>query len=712
MIGAGSEGAGFSLAYHGQAWLICLLLACTCNRATAEDFFVAPDGNDASPGTVEQPFASVARAQKAVRELKAAQGDRGRPVVVSIRGGRYELSEPIVFGPADSGSAQSPVIYQARGDECPVFSGGRSITGWRVTEPGVWKATLPDVKSGKWSFSQLFVNDQRRFRPRLPKKGYYRVAEALKPSAPDAKGHDRFGYEGDNVDPGWASRDDVELLMFHIWSASRMRIKSVDAERRIVDFRIPTRSMSWWASFPKGHRWLVVNVKEALSEPGEWYLDRSAGELTYLAKPGETPGECVVVAPRLEQLVVFRGDVGKQQWVQHIQLKGLTFAHAGWALGPDGYTMPQAEIGIGEALTAFGGRNLLIERCCLRHLGRWAMGFGPGCRDNRVRGCELWDVGAGGIKVGYAGSGDWTAPRNVPKTDETLASHHTIEDCTIAHLGRLHPAAIGVWIGDCPHNRFVHNDVYDLYYSSVSVGWVWGYGKSRAHHNEIAFNHMHTIGQGILSDMGGVYSLGIQPGTTVHDNHIHHVHSFGYGGWGLYTDEGSTDIKLYNNLVHHTKDGGFDQHYGKNNEIFNNIFAFGIECMIRRNARRDRHTSFDYHNNVVLYDRGFILGGGWALHGDDSYRLDSNLYWHAEGGPVKFRKDMDFEAWRGKHGQDAHSVVADPRFVDARAGDFRLQADSPAITKTGFKPFDYSRAGRITAPVFIDGLPPVPSAFE
>lgn len=254
--------------------------------------------------------------------------------------------------------------------------------------------------------------------------------------------------------------------------------------------------------------------------------------------------------------------------------------------------------------------------------------------------------------------------------------------------------------------------MFDLYYSSASVGWVWGFGRSYAHHNEIAFNHMHTIGQGVLSDMGGVYSLGIQPGTTVHDNHIHHVHSFGYGGWGLYTDERSTDIKLYNNLVHHTKDGGFDQHYGRSNEVVNNIFALGSECMIRRNARRDQHTSFRYHHNSVLYDRGNILGGGWELYGDDSYELDHNLYWHAGGEPVLFAKGLDFEAWREKYGQDTHSLVADPRFIDPRGNDFRLRSDSPAITQLDFKPFDYTRAGRTTRAVFVGSLPTPPAAFE
>jgi hypothetical protein len=689
-----------------------LAVLAVCGRAAAADFFIAPDGDDAGPGTIDRPFATVDRAQKAVRELKAKQPDRNRPIVVSVRGGWYELPQPIVFQPEDSGAPQAPVIYQAHGDQRPIFSGGRRISGWEIREPGRWKVTLPDVKAGKWRFSQLFVNDQRRFRPRLPKTGYYYVAEAVKPSQPDLRGHDRFQYAGDEVYPDWANRDDVELLMFHIWSASRMRIQTVDSAKRIVQFKLPTESLTWWGAYAKGNRWLAINVPEALSSPGQWRLDTRSGELTYLPNPGETPENTVVVAPLHNQLVSFRGDLENQRWVEHVQLKGLTFAHANWNLDPKGYTMPQAEIGVGEAITAFGARHLLIQQCCVRHVGGWAMGFGPGCRDNTVQSCEMWDLGAGGVKIGYAGAGDWSAPRTAPKTPDTIPSRHTVEDCTIAHVGRLHPAAVGVWIGDCPENRFLHNDVFDLYYSAVSVGWVWGYGRTYARDNEIAFNHMHTIGQGVLSDMGGVYSLGIQPGTTVHDNHIHHVHSFSYGGWGLYTDEGSTDIKLFNNLVRHTKDGAFDQHYGRNNEVFNNIFAFGLECMIRRNARRDRHTSFHYHHNIVLYDRGWVLGGDWRLYGDNSYTLDHNLYWRADGKPVMFAEDMDFEGWRNRHGQDAHSIIADPKFLDAPGGDFRLQPDSPAITQLGFQPFDYAKAGRATKPVFIDQLPAVPRAFE
>ncbi len=143
--------------------------------AVSADDYVAPDGSDAAPGTREKPFATIARAQKAVRELKARH-DRKGPIVVELRGGFYELDEPIVFEPADSGTAASPVIYQATPGERPILSGGRKIGGWNVGPDGRWRTTLADVKAGRWAFVQLFVNDQRRFVPRLPKKGYFTAA--------------------------------------------------------------------------------------------------------------------------------------------------------------------------------------------------------------------------------------------------------------------------------------------------------------------------------------------------------------------------------------------------------------------------------------------------------------------------------------------------------------------------------------------------------
>jgi hypothetical protein len=579
-----------------------------------------------------------------------------------------------------------------------------AITNWQVGADGVWKAPLPEVKAGQWHFTQLFVNDQRRFRPRLPETGYYQVAGELDPSGEaNGRGCDRFVFGADDIRADWTRLNDVEVLAFHSWSMSRLPVKAVDAEKKIVSFFGTSPGKDWWGKFPKGNRYLVENVKEALRQPGQWYLDRTAGELLYLPRAGEAPDTVRVVAPRLEQLVVFAGDAEGEKYVQDILLQGLTFAHAAWPIPRTGQSIPQAEINLGAALSATAARDLAIEGCAVRNVGAYAMAFGAGCRDNRVERCEMVDLGAGGVKIGATGRG---GPRAMARSDEPLISHHTVRDCTIAYGGRLHPAAIGVWIGHSPYNVIEHNEIYDFYYSATSIGWVWGYGRSQAHHNRVVFNHMHTLGQGVLSDMGAVYTLGVSPGTVVSDNHIHDVHAFDYGGWGLYTDEGSTGVTMENNLVYRTKTGGFHQHYGRDNRILNNIFAFSRTDQLQR-SRVEDHVSFTFERNLVLYDRGELFGKSWD---DDKVWLDDNLYWNT-AGPVVFPGGKTLEQWRDSTGHDRHSDVADPKFVNAAKDDFRLLPDSPALG-LGFRPFDVSRAGRRTPATLTVGLPPVPKAFE
>jgi parallel beta-helix repeat protein len=703
--------------FRSVAVLSVVLSVALARAAEKADFYVSLKGYSDWSGRLAEPNAdrtdgpacSFAQAQQLVRQLKRDQPNRKTPIVVAIRGGNYFLPETLHFTPEDSGSEQAPVIYEAYGDERPVISGGRWIVGWTVDAQGRWHKVMPEVKSGQWSFAQLFVNDQRRFRPRLPQQGYYHVAEPVAPSpAAQGRGFDGFQYANQDIRADWANRGDVELLAFHVWTASRMRIADVNAAARTVRFTGTTRGTSDWAAFRKGNRYFVENVREALGEPGQWYLDRPRGELIYTPRGGEKPETTVVIAPRLPRLISLEGDTAARRWVRHLVFRGLTFAHDNWTLAAEGQSFPQAEVNLGAAVSAVAARNITFDTCAVRHVGGYAMAFGIGCRDNLVDRCELVDLGGGGVMIGAAtatGKQSWNA---APREPEEVVSHHTVRRCLIAHGGRLHSAAVGVWIGHSPFNRIVYNDIFDFYYTGISVGWVWGYAPSQAHDNDIGFNHVHTLGQHVLSDMGGIYTLGVSPGTRIHDNCFHDIDAFDYGGWGLYTDEGSSNMVLENNVVYRTKTGGFHQHYGKDNVLRNNVFAFSKNDQLER-TRTEPHTSFLFERNIVYWDgAGPLLGHNWA---DNHFKLRNNVYWNSGGHAIRFPGNLTLEQWQTERNQDQGSLVADPRFVDAAKYDFRLREDSPA-RKLGIKSLDAAQAGRGNPAVLTRDLRPVPAAFE
>ncbi|MDQ3814223.1 MAG: right-handed parallel beta-helix repeat-containing protein, partial [Armatimonadota bacterium] len=672
--------------------LTLLLLMTTPNfaqdaRPGLDRYFVAVDGNDAWSGKLpapnkqktDGPFASLERARDQVRERKTWVPFSG--ATIFVRGGTYFLKAPFVLTPEDSGTAAAPVVYTAYPGEKPVISGGQRITGWKIVG-NRWETTVPDVLNGGWNFAQLFVNGERRSRPRVPEDGYVFIAGEIAPP-PDAKDqrHDRFRFRPGDIRSDWSNFADVELLVFHTWSMSRYNPAAVDEKENIVTVKGHSPSKDWWGTFKKGNRYLVENVREALNKPGEWYLDRKTGLLTYIPLPGEDMSKAVVIAPRLDRLVEMKGDVAKRQWVQHITLRGLTFAHTNWTVPPQGHNFYQAEANQGAAISAVGARNCALEQCAVVQSGNYAIELGAGCKNNRIENCELTDLAAGGVKIGEM---------KLNEDDEAVASHNVINNCLIAHGGRMHPAAVGVWIGHSPDNKVLHNDIYDFYYTGISPGWSWGYGKSLSHHNEVAYNHIYQIGQGVLSDMGGIYTLGTGPNNHLHHNLIHDVDSFSYGGWGIYFDEGTSDIIAENNIVYRTKSAGFHQHYGKNNLVRNNIFAFGREAQLMR-TRPEEHLSFTLERNIVYWADAPLLGSNWS--GDTSkYKLDYNLYWRTDSQPVRFPGNLTFEQWQQK-GQDVHSLIADPLFVNPQKDDFRLKPESPAF-KLGFQPIDLSNAGR------------------
>jgi len=656
------------------------------------DFFVATNGNDSWSGRLAEPsedgtdgpFATIAAARDAIRRGRKKAALHA-PVTVLIRKGVYRLERPIEFKPEDSGTEKSPVTYAAYPGEKPVISGGRPITGWKKQSDGLWSARIADVKGGKWYFKQFFVNGERRPRARTPNDGYLRTDGPIEPLGDRKKARgDKSKKMGFRYKPSdikrWDNLEDVNIVLYHAWTASVHWIASLDEHDHIVRFTAPSNwPVGWWEN---KQRYYVENYREALDSPGEWYLDRKAGVLWYRPLRGENPNEADVVAPVLRHLVLFSGEPNEEKFVDHIQIRGLSFQHADWFVKDKGFADGQAGVQfLKGAIHAVGARHCVLENCEIAHVGEYALWRARGCKNNSVRGCHIYDMGGGGVVIG-----ETARPSNKPTSLPGDAECNVVDNNFIHDGGHVWREGIGVIVLRSSHNQVTHNEVCDFFYSGMSVGWNWGYAPSSANHNIIEHNHIHHLGFGVLSDMGGIYTLGVSPGTRLRCNLIHDVYSYSYGGWGLYTDEGSSEILLENNIVYNTKTGGFHQHYGRENIVRNNIFAFSREAQIIR-SREEEHNSFTFERNIVYCSNDQILSGNWR---NGNYRIDKNLYWSTTDDILDF-DGLEFDEWQAK-GRDVNSIIADPKFVNAKQYDFQLKSDSPAF-KIAFKPIDIGEVG-------------------
>jgi hypothetical protein len=547
------------------------------------------------------------------------------------------------------------------------------------------------------------VNGERRPRPRLPKDGFWRIE-----SVPDrALGADHWktlfeGSEAFVAAPGtvqdWRNLADVEAVVLHFWIEERLPVVGFDPDTRLVRTGRKTLMALVDEAGDAYPRYWVENVFEALA-PGEWYLDRHSGRLSYAPRPGEQPGTTIVEVPVLTSLLRLEGEPEAERFVEGLRFDGLSFEHSEI---PEAEPAVQAAWTTPGALVLRGARKVAIEDGRMAGLGGYAVEIGAGCRDVHLVGNELADIGAGGVKVTGAAEA----------TGDTR--YVTITDNHIREIGRVFPSAVGVLVRHAPLVTIAHNHIHDTYYTAISAGWVWGYAPNVTCLVRIEKNHIHDIGQGLLSDMGGVYTLGVQPGSVIRGNLIHGVRAAGYGGWAIYPDEGSSFITIEDNVAFDTTGHVFHQHYGNENRVWNNIFAFGDEGVLAlsRGPSRDPQygggaaNAFWLDRNILVSDGTPViatsLADDTARAADRPFQSDRNLFWDVSGAPVALgdgrgagkgglRKAYNLAGWQAL-GLDRHSIAADPRFVGLAGRDFRLSPDSPAFA-LGFRPIDPSGVG-------------------
>ncbi|MFW5914963.1 MAG: right-handed parallel beta-helix repeat-containing protein [Planctomycetota bacterium] len=601
------------------------------------EFYVSKDGCDQWSGRLPEPNAggddgplrTLEAAQRAVRQEKKNLSRR-RGIKVYLRGGTYHLDRPLRFAAEDSGFGRDPdswpkwaktwpVVWQAYEDEDPVLSGGRPIEGpWEeetVNGCRAWTVELPRVERGEWNFAQLWVNGERRRRARFPKSGVKQVQRAINADF-DGHGHTtesyKFGYDEGDLNGDWYNLQDVELHFFGWWLDKWVKIKEVDEQRRIATFDRDAHLRMAWAP-GDGIDYVVENVFEALTDPGEWYLDRSKGKLYYLPYPQEDMGSAEIVAPARSTLLIVDG-------ADNIRIEGITFAHNEWNLPQDFAGAKQAAIHVPGAVQIRNSDECVFSSCRFVHLGSYGAEVKDNTVEARFEGCTFDDLGAGGVKI-------WHGCRR-----------NAVLNCEIGNGGQVFSSAVGVLIGQSSGNRVEHCHIHDLYYTGISVGWNWGYDESNGYGNIIEWNHIHDIGKGLLSDMGGIYLLGHAPGTRLRYNVIHDITCRRYGGWCIYTDEGSTDVLIESNLCYRANKNAFNQHYGRNNRVVNNILAHGDDAVISY-GRPEEHLGLVFEQNIFLSHHVPILRSvspcRWTPQ--QTY-FDRNLYW-CESGAVRFQEN-------------------------------------------------------------------------
>jgi hypothetical protein len=628
------------------AWL-CLGPA----RGGVVTIYVAPTGSDRWSGRLplakddgsDGPLATLPAALEKTRAARATDPDGTARIV--LRGGLYVLDRPLVILPEDSRLAVT-----AYPREKPVISGETRVTGWRYlrVNPNVWQARAP------WAapFHELFVNGRRRQRARFPVSGFFQ-------GAPVAGSPTQVRFRPGEIKGEWGGEGGVELVAYQAWSQTRNEIRNVTEASAIAslagDVEANKMEHTW--------RYYLENVPDVL-RPGEWCLDRRTGTVRYWPTAGEDVPSARITAPHLDQLVRLEGE--QDDPVEEVTFRGLVFAETDWRLDGGSDVDGQAAATMAAAFQARWAKRCAIEECVFTRLGGYAIDLGHGCQQNRISGCAMFDLGGGGVRLG---EGDAALAAAGPNFRNSVTDNH------IHHIGLVNAPAVGVLVLLSSSNGVAHNEIDHTFYTTISVGWSWGYAGNACCGNVIEFNLLHDIGQGLLSDMGGVYTLGVQPGTVVRNNVIHDVNAAVYGAWGLYTDEGSSDIVLESNIVYRCQAAGFHQHYGESNLVRNNIFALNHDAQLAH-TRPERHVSFIFSNNIVYFDSGRLLSGTWS---GDGFVMDHNIYFDTRVGPSHRPLDgeLKFQAWR-EMGHDLDSEFIDPLFVNPAEGDFRLRAGSPA----------------------------------
>lgn len=671
---------------------------CVNSFAVAENvgdvvLYVSPDAADKGEGTTESPI-SLTGAKEMLKGLKNEKAT----ATVYLLGGTYCFDDVLCFNSEDMAN----VTYKAYDKEKVVFSGAYEIKGFKESEVNGVKVFTKklDTSQDNWYFKSLFSDNGEVNITRFPEEGYFTV----KATAPEddlwneenrpwefTYGQRSFYANTEDIPSKFHNEEDVNIRILHYWHDELMNIKSYNAETGKIGLSRPSTM-----EIRDIDRYYFENVFEALNEPGEWYLDKVSGILYYVPKEGEKADTLTLYGSNIDRLIDING-------VDGITFEGVHFTRTDWVEPKaDGFytgtwweendmDFPQAAMFVDGVVSVEYAENVHFKNCEFTNLGGTAVKMKFGVKNSSVENCYFENIAATAI---YAGG------ENCLPEQDNYTQNITIKNNEIYKYGRKFFSAIGIHITFCDTAEVVNNEIHDGYYTGISVGWIWSYDYNATKNVKVSRNLIYNIGQGWLSDMGGIYMLGKQPGTVLSENVIHNVAADpgegGYGGWGIYLDEGSSYMTVEKNLVYACGNQSFNVHYGEGNVIRNNIAALSGEGLVSPGVDKgETHATAVYYNNIFLtYNKAPIY---IEMLNPSHFYDNGNLMWSlTEGDELYF--DTSENIYTLKMAQDKGFIhfptVADPGFKDALNFDFTLAEDSPAFA-LNFEAWDYSLAGTI-----------------
>ena len=565
---------------------ICILCS---HWLLAGEIWISPKGSDFNDGTRQSPKATLTSALRQAREWRRTEDNRIQGgITIYMEGGTYAFHEPVFIRPEDSGTKESPTTIRSVGDEKVILSGGISINGWKK-QGKVWVADVPVFNGRPLDFRQLWVNGKKAVRARdvedfekmnricsVDEKNeiLYVPAVSIRRLI-DNKGNLKAKY--------------AEMVLHQMWCVANLRIRSVEVQgdSAAIRFHQPESRIQFEHPWPRpmvttnGHNsaFYLTNARELQDVPGEWYHDIDARKVYYYPREGEKMQEVEVIVPAVETLVRVEGTLDRP--VCHIRFEKITFSYTTWMRPSekghvplqagmyltDGYRIDpkmqrnylnhpldnQGWLGRpAAAVRVVAARQIDFERCRFEHLGSTGLGYEEAVQGGVVRGCLFRDIAGNGLLVGsFSPAAHETHLPYDPADRREVCTQQHINNCYFTEIGNEDWGCLAIAAGYVGDVNIEHNEISEVPYSGISLGWGWTQTVNCMRNNRVHANLIHHYAKHMY-DVAGIYTLGSQPKSYVTENCVHSIYKPGYvhdpNHWFyLYTDEGSSFITVRDN---------------------------------------------------------------------------------------------------------------------------------------------------------------------